>query len=311
MKIRGRHAMKQWVLFLLPTLALISAGCAQPLRGTKVLDHALAGKRALIPGDGFHHLIYRNGNWDQQNLAHVYLEGDGLPWVTRARVARDPTPRNPLALRLMARDPAPSLYLGRPCYHGLADSPNCSPWLWTHGRYSEKVVRSMTAALRRALAPEAGRELVLIGYSGGGVLAMLIAARLEQVTGVVTIAADLDINAWADYHGYSRLRGSINPATQPPLPATIHQIHLAGSRDGNVPPHLFGHVLDRQPNARFLIQQDFDHRCCWERDWPAILNELGTLRAGQSAHLTLTWAARAGDGRQNSNRAPRFTDCSV
>jgi pimeloyl-ACP methyl ester carboxylesterase len=129
----------------------------------------------------------------------------------------------------------------------------------------------MAVALRRTLGPDADRKVTLVGYSGGGVLAMLIAVRIEQVETVVTIAANLDIDAWADHHGYSRLSGSLNPATQPPLPTRIRQIHLAGERDVRVPAKLSREALNRQPNAQHIVVPSFDHRCCWERDWPSIL----------------------------------------
>jgi hypothetical protein len=282
-RFAGVLVSRRWTWLLPCTLALAAIGCAPSLSGTKDLDEARLGERTLVAGDGFEHLIYRRGDWKQPGPVHVYLEGDGLPWITRTAIARDPTPRNPLALRLMTKDPAPSLYLGRPCYHGLADAPGCSPWLWTHGRYSEEVARSMAAALRRALATVGDREIMLIGYSGGGVLAMLIAARVEQVTRVVSVAANLDIDAWTRHHGYSRLRGSLNPATLPPLPSRVRQIHLAGGRDVLVPPDLSRPVANRQPNADFLVIPEFDHRCCWKRDWPSILARLdkpGANRAG-------------------------------
>lgn len=250
------------------------AGCGRPVRSNRTFDDAWAGERSIISGDGFKHLIYRHGDWRRAGQVHVYLEGDGIPWSSRTRVARDPTPRNALALRLMASDPAPSLYLGRPCYHGLADSEGCSPWLWTHGRYSEEVVSSMSAALRRALGPDMDRDITLIGYSGGGALAMLIAARVNQAKRVVTVAANLDIDAWTDHHGYSRLNGSLNPALQPPLPQNIRQIHLAGGKDHRVPPRLSRHTISKQSNATFVVLPEFNHVCCWERDWRSILAAL-------------------------------------
>jgi predicted alpha/beta hydrolase family esterase len=266
--------LKRWAQYLTGSLIFAGLGCSQPLERPGVPEKAVDHDRSMITGDPFRHLVYRQGTWDKSSPVHVYLEGDGLPWVTRTRIARDPTPRTPLALHLMSRDPGPALYIGRPCYHGLAESPDCSPWLWTNGRYSEEVVKSMAAALRRALGPDSEREVTLIGYSGGGVLAMLIAARTEQVAAVVTIAANLDIAAWADHHGYSRLLGSLNPATQPPLPARIRQIHLAGERDIRVPAHLSEPAVARQPNARLVVVPNFGHVCCWERAWPAILAEL-------------------------------------
>jgi dienelactone hydrolase len=263
--------LKRWAPYLTGALILTGLGCNQPPQRPEALDSVVTRDRSLIAGDPFQHLIVRQGVWDESSPVRVYLEGDGLPWLTPTRVAKDPTPRNPLALRLMSRDPGAALYLGRPCYHGLAASPECSTWLWTHGRYSEHVVRSMAAALRRALGPDPDREVTLVGYSGGGALAMLIASRIEKVRTLVTIAANLDIDAWADHHGYSRLSGSLNPATQPPLPARIRQIHLAGERDARVPAKLSRQALSRQPKAQLLVIPNFDHRCCWERAWPSIL----------------------------------------
>ena len=259
---------------LVGSLIFTALGCSQSLQRTGALEEAAGREQSIVMGDPFRHLVYRQGNGHKSSPINVYLEGDGLPWVTRTRVARDPTPRTPVALHLMARDRGAALFIGRPCYHGLAGSPDCSPWLWTHGRYSEDVVRSMTAALRRSLGADNNREVTLIGYSGGGALAMLIAARLEQVRSVVTIAANLDINAWADHHGYSRLFGSLNPATQSPLPAKIRQIHLAGELDVRVPARLSEQAVARQPNARFIVIPRFDHVCCWEHAWPTILARL-------------------------------------
>jgi pimeloyl-ACP methyl ester carboxylesterase len=148
----------------------------------------------------------------------------------------------------------------------------------------------MTAALKVALEARKEREVTLIGYSGGGVLAMLIAPRVERVTRVVTVAANLDIDAWARHHGYSRLGGSLNPATASPLPPTTRQVHLAGGRDARVPPHLSRPVAERQPSARFLVIPDFDHRCCWEREWPAVLAALDEIETGQE--LPDRWSRR-------------------
>lgn len=53
-------------------------------------------------------------------------------------------------LRLMALDPAPSVYLGRPCYHGLA-APCRARRSFGRARYSARVLDSMAAALRSLL----------------------------------------------------------------------------------------------------------------------------------------------------------------
>ncbi len=212
-----------------------------------------------------------NGVMGEIRELHVYLEGDGRPWLTRYQVASDPTGQDLLALRLMARDPVASIYLGRPCYHGLAGDPGCQPWWWTHGRYSPEVVRTLVAAIRGILPPRPPARITLIGYSGGGVLALLMAPHLEGVVQVITIAANLDTDAWAEYHRYSPLSGSLNPSRQAPLDEGIRQLHLIGDQDARVPLASLTAYLARNPKVTLRILPGFDHHCCWEEHWPDIL----------------------------------------
>ncbi len=263
-----------WVGLLALCWLAVLGGCpAGRLHQQRIESFATAHGMVshLTQGQGFQHLIYTRGDLVAARRVRIYLEGDGLPWVNRHRIAPDPTPRDPLALRLMARDPLPALYVGRPCYHGLSNADRCWPWLWTQGRYSEEVVVSMLRAIERQLPPAGSRRLTLIGYSGGGVLALLIAERLQGVDSLVTIAANLDIDAWADRQGYSRLTGSLNPATRPPLEPGISQLHLIGERDDRVPPATLSRFLARNPDAGARVFRGFDHRCCWVEVWPSIL----------------------------------------
>ena len=59
-------------------------------------------------------------------------------------------------------------------------------------RYSDEIVSSMTEAVRTAALQAKARSVVLVGYSGGGVLAVLIAERLDNVAAVITVGANLD-----------------------------------------------------------------------------------------------------------------------
>ena len=186
--------------------------------------------------------------------------------------AADPTPRDPLVLDLMTLDSAPAIYMGRPCYHGLGDRASCVPALWTSGRYSELVVSSMAAAVQRVVAARGVERIVWIGYSGGGVLAVLLAPRVPQTVGLVTIAANLDIDAWSDHADTPRLIDSLNPARQPPLAPSLYQHHYAGGRDSSVPVQVTR--AGATPNAQITVVADYDHRCCWTTLWPTILATL-------------------------------------
>ncbi|GGY33311.1 alpha/beta fold hydrolase [Pseudoduganella albidiflava] len=203
---------------------------------------------------------------------HVYIEHDGTPWAGFDRVADDPTPRTPYALELMARDAGPRLLLGRPCYFQAQASPPCGPLVWTHGRYSPQVVASMVAALRGYLAAHPFRHVVLVGYSGGGTLAWLMAAHLPEATALVTIAANLDVAGWARLHGYSPLAGSLDPAALPPLRPAITERHYVGGRDANVPPSVVRSFARRHPRASVIEIAAFDHVCCWLERWPELLD---------------------------------------
>src|SRR5712691_1465403 len=253
-------------------LALLG-GCAGPAERFTARASALGFGAGRVAGEGFEHVAYRPVELppDGGRILHVYLDGDGTPWE-RGRPAADPTPREPLVLRLMALDHAPSVYLGRPCYHGLATTPPCAPALWTDSRYSEAVVVSLAAAARRLLAMTGHTEIVWFGYSGGGTLAMLLAPRVAETVGVVTVAANLDVDGWAELHGQSRLASSLSPARRPPLALRIYQLHYAGGRDRVVPPGIAAGGDIRPETLR--VVPEYDHTCCWVQLWPRVLEEV-------------------------------------
>jgi poly(3-hydroxybutyrate) depolymerase len=182
--------------------------------------------------------------------------------------AEDPTTRDPLALELTARSSGAVMYVSRPCYHELRDPP-CTVRSWTFARYSTETVDSMAEVIASRMRELQVRDLRLIGYSGGGVLAVLIAERLEGVTAVVTIAANLDTDAWATHHGYLPLDGSLNPSrSQQPHP--WKELHLQGALDETVPSVSTRAYFARYPGAKQLTFEKYDHVCCWVKDWEQV-----------------------------------------
>ncbi len=244
------------------------------------LDHQAAHlglESGWIGGTRFQHRLFRKGTPCVEGKVHVYLEGDGRAWLPGNRIAADPTPRASCLLPLMAMDPVPGIYLGRPCYHGTARTEPCHPRLWTRARYGETVVESMARALEKLTGTGSCRA-VLIGFSGGGTLAMLLAARTPTRTaGVVTLAGNLDTDAWTHWHRYSPLDQSLNPARLPPLPAGIFQLHIAGGRDDNIPLVSITHEVARQPGARLLVLPGMAHTCPDESVWQGILTGIAIL----------------------------------
>lgn len=197
----------------------------------------------------------------------IYLESDGIPWLGRTP-SNDPTTRRPVALEMLMRSPAPAAYVTRPCYNGLR-SDKCHVDLWTGARYSSAVVESMAATVREAQRRVGAQRVALVGYSGGGSLAVLIAERLEHVVSVVTVAANLDTDAWTDHHNYLRLSESLNPALSD-KPHPWPELHLRGANDLVVPLATTERYFARYPQAQQRTIEGFDHVCCWVRDWPRI-----------------------------------------
>ncbi len=205
---------------------------------------------------------------------HIYFGGDGTPWIDNIYVARDPTARKPVVLRLLQMDQQPAVYLGRPCYHLIEPAENCSSNLWTHDRYSETVVASMAAATSKLIAATDAHSATLIGFSGGGVLALLVAQRLASVTTVITLAANLDTDAWTRHHGVLPLTGSINPADISNWRADLQQVHYIGALDSTVPPDTRAQFIAHVPDAEFITLTRVDHNCCWHQHWQDILNRM-------------------------------------
>ena len=227
----------------------------------------------IYQGSDFVHRVYVSQKPPNKFL-HIYLGSDGTPWKTPNQIASDPTPRNPIMLRMMALDSTASVYVGRPCYHGFSQTLGCHPRWWTSDRYSESVVESLGSVLTQISEEHKMRRMVLFGYSGGGTLALLLANRLPFVQGVVTVAGNLDIEAWTDYHSFSSLTGSLNPASLPFLGNHIVQLHFLGGQDKVVPRHLVEKTLLTQGMQSRVVIEDIDHQCCWEDMWPKILREV-------------------------------------
>ncbi|MCF6255506.1 MAG: alpha/beta hydrolase [Gammaproteobacteria bacterium] len=274
----------RWRISVVLLLALLSCACTTPTMRNDAFAAASGFTRQVVPGAGFSHLIYiaENGAKNRtetrkDNVWHIYIEGDGVPWVRRQIIAADPTPSEPLMLQLMVQDSHPAIYLGRPCYFGMARDSACNPWVWTHGRYSEQVVESMRAALATLINANTITSLVLIGHSGGGTLAMLLAERIPQVRLVVTLAGNLDIDAWTARHGYTALAHSLNPARRPPLPRYIDQLHYVGKNDKNISPKILEAAI-KQQNARMLVLDDVGHQQGWDNYWTKILQTIDFLR---------------------------------
>lgn len=257
--------------------AALLAGCqsltpAQSLASAQHLaaDHGFAGSR--IDSGRFELMTYhRVLERDAQRLV-VYIEGDGRAFVSRRRVSGNPTPRDPVALEMALADPSAAVaYIARPCQFIDPLPAGCEPRFWTTHRYSSEIIESISGAIDTLLADSRQSRLGLVGYSGGGVVAALLAQRRGDVDWLVTVAANLDHAAWTTWHGDTPLSGSLNPAADPQDLGDLPQLHLVGGEDDTVPVDLTAAFIRRLPDgtpAELMVIEDAGHH-----DWPAIWKE--------------------------------------
>jgi hypothetical protein len=207
----------------------------------------------------------------------IYIEGDGFAWLTPATPSADPSPRNPLALRLALRHADNAVaWLGRPCQFVLpADWRACTASDWTERRFSEEAVAASDNAISALKRRRGAQRLILVGYSGGGAIAALVAARRSDVQRLVTVAGNLDHREWTRWHRVAPLTGSLNPADVAAALTTLPQAHWVGGRDVIVGRRLadsFAAHFPEQFRPAIYELPDADHANGWLDHWPALLN---------------------------------------
>lgn len=169
---------------------------------------------------------------NSRSPVHIYIEGDGHAFNAHGMATNNPTPRGTMMRDLTMRDTSANVaYIARPCQFIM--SPTCTKSDWTDGRFSEKIIDSMAVAIKDIAGT---RPIILVGYSGGGLLAGLIINRHPEikVKKWITIAGVPNHTAWTQYFGDSPLIKSLDLDKLPNTPA----VHYIGLRDRVVPPEL-------------------------------------------------------------------------
>ena len=205
----------------------------------------------------------------------VYIEGDGSAWDSHSRLSADPTPHDTLVIDLAAKDPSPNVvYLARPGQYVCAGASRCDSAYWSSRRFSEEVVAAMDSAIDTLKRASNATGLSLVGYSGGGAIAVLVAARRDDVTALRTIAGNLDHEAVNAFNEVSPLKGSLNPIDVAPALARIPQRHFAGSDDDVVPPFVarsFVREMGDANDERVTVVRGATHTKGWRERWEELL----------------------------------------
>jgi hypothetical protein len=202
----------------------------------------------------------------KSDLVNIFIEGDGLAWLSKSTPSQNPTPVDPIALKLALNTGGASAYIGRPCqYNNSARECANNKW-WTSHRFAPEVIQITNAAIDKIKAAYGAKNVVLVGYSGGGAVAALVASKRDDVEKLITLAGNLDTDKWVEIHGIKPLSGSLNPADKWQNLQNILQTHYVGADDKVIPravaeSYVAKFPSDKKPEIRLV--QGYSHQCCW------------------------------------------------
>lgn len=254
-------------LFVLTSLVACNTIEDRQNRGLSIASEA-GWHVSTIAADKLHLTSFSPRDVTPNDTLVIFIEGDGLVANRDGVTSNDPSPNNPIGLKLaLVHDKSNVAYLARPCQYQLRDNP-CSSTLWTTHRYSFEVISAFNKAISQLKSERKAKNIVLVGYSGGGTIAVLVAARRNDVSKIITVAGNLDTSAWSSRNQVS-LSGSLDPMSVAHAIRHISQTHFAGSRDVNVQPSDTARFVAtaQSNNVKAQMISGYDHSCCWVNDW--------------------------------------------
>lgn len=234
----------------------------------------IAGCASIVPPDEFVYSEVKTSgftlaSWQKMtepgSAVKIYIEGDGNAFDYKSQPTGNPTPKGYLTRNLAFNDPSPNVvYLARPCQ--FVQDAECTEQYWTTARFAPEVIRSTYEAVEGIAG---NNEIILIGYSGGAQVAILLAEHYPDLSirKIITIAGVLDHTAWTMHHGDPPLVESLNISST----LKVRQLHYAGSKDKVVPPALVWQVVSDESTV--VIVPNATHTKGYETIFPLIWSE--------------------------------------
>lgn len=210
---------------------------------------------------------------------HIYLEGDGRAWLNRTTPSLNPTPKNPTALYLAQKDPAPNvIYIARPCqYTPITKNTPCPRKYWTSHIFAPEVITSINDVISQLKQKHNLNNLHLFGFSGGANLAALIAAQRVDVKNLTTIAGNLNPTLFQKHHKLTPTPHSLNALSVAPHIQHLKQTHFIGAQDKIIPPLIatsFKEQTPQSPSMTLTVVPNTSHHKNWPQQWPALLRSI-------------------------------------
>ncbi len=226
----------------------------------------------------FNFIIYEKVN-KQGALATIYIEGDGLAWLNRSTPSRNPTPRNPVGLRLASSDNLSDniIYIARPCqYAKMSNTQPCDMKYWTSKRFSPEVINNIDDVLNNIKTRHKITGFNLVGYSGGAAIAVLIASKRSDVVSLRTVAGNINNKAFSSLHNVSKMPASLNPADVAHQLKDMPQHHFIGANDKIIPLSIYKSyksAMGKSTCANYTLAPAVDHSKGWQKIWASLLRK--------------------------------------
>lgn len=204
-----------------------------------------------------------------QGVYKIYIEGDGYAFRASGTVSSNPTPRGFLLREIAFGDKHENvIYLARPCQY--VEDKHCRSEYWSNARFAPEVVRSEYEAVKNIIG---NNQVTLVGFSGGAQVAGLMAVKYSDlnIRRLVTVAGNLDVRAWTDYHHLPSLNLSDDLGLYQKEYARFPQIHYIGTEDSNIVPAISEKFIVNHRNIRKI--EKASHNQGWEAAYEDIRNE--------------------------------------
>ena len=264
-----------WIIFL---VSILLSGCstnkdvATRVKESQDLATQNNFQAQLVKGGDFVLTTYQRIT-DRNQPFVFYIEGDGQ-LKYRGGGSNNPTPASPMLLKLAAMDKRPNVvYIARPCqYTSLETNPKCVSDYWLDKRMNEEVVTSINEVINTI---NNGQKFNLVGFSGGGGIAVIIGAKNKNTKDIITIAGNLDTEKFDKHHNYrGYLIKSLNPIKYAKQINDIPQLHISGADDRKVPPFIAELYIKASSSScvKHKIFPDVGHTKGWDKVWSSILN---------------------------------------
>ncbi len=180
-----------------------------------------------------------------------YIEGNG-----------NPTPEDPMALKLAAKDPYINVVaLSRPCQYEQNNLCQ-NQGIYTRHQYSSDVLKEMQEVVVYYIQKYQAPDVEFVAYDGGAPIAFYLALQLGRVHQIVTVAGILDTTAYANHNNLKPFVNAFNPIDYANKISTIKQIHFVGGKDRQTTPAMaerFVSKLHNPKSASVKIAPDMGH----------------------------------------------------